>query len=353
MTVITTEKLGETVGAQVVGVDRDRLLTDDELPAWTLDALEAHGALVFRDLHLDDATQVAFSKKLGRVEVFGTGENPEIFRVTLDPAKNRAAAYLRGTFDWHIDGCTDDIPIMATVLTAHAVAGVGRRDRVRQLVRGLRRPVRRREGDARGRAGRAHLRGGAAPGRTTTRRRRSWRCGGRGRRRSIRSCGRTARAGARSCSAPRPSHVVGMDPDEGRALLADLLGPIDHARPRLPPRVGGRRHGDLGQPRRAPPGLPVRPDVAPGHAPHDPARRGADPVSTERTAIVTGGASGIGLAIAERLAADGNAGRDLRPQRRGGRRGRGQDHGRRRHRHRRGRRRHRPGADRRRRRPGA
>ena len=30
--------------------------------------------------------------------------------------------YLRGTFDWHIDGCTDDIPIMATILSAHAVA---------------------------------------------------------------------------------------------------------------------------------------------------------------------------------------------------------------------------------------
>ncbi len=125
MTVITTEKLGETVGARVVGVDRERLLTDATLPSWTLDALEEHGVLVFRDLHLDDATQVAFSKELGRVEVFGTGENPEIFRVTLDPAKNRAAVYLRGTFDWHIDGCTDDIPIMATVLTAHAVAATG------------------------------------------------------------------------------------------------------------------------------------------------------------------------------------------------------------------------------------
>jgi hypothetical protein len=33
-----------------------------------------------------------------------------------------AAAYLRGTFDWHIDGCTDDIPIMATVLSAHAAS---------------------------------------------------------------------------------------------------------------------------------------------------------------------------------------------------------------------------------------
>jgi alpha-ketoglutarate-dependent taurine dioxygenase len=68
---------------------------------------------------------VAFSKRLGRVEVFGQGVNPEIFRVTLDPAKNRSAPYLRGTFDWHIDGCTDDVPIMATILSAHAVAESG------------------------------------------------------------------------------------------------------------------------------------------------------------------------------------------------------------------------------------
>lgn len=125
MTVITTEKLGATVGALVTGVDRDRLVDDDTLPAWTLEALEANGALVFRDLHLDDAAQVAFSRKLGTVELFGKGEHPEIFRVTLDPAKNPSAAYLRGTFDWHIDGCTDDIPIMATMLSAHAVADSG------------------------------------------------------------------------------------------------------------------------------------------------------------------------------------------------------------------------------------
>ena len=125
MAVITTESLGATVGAQVTDVDRERLLQDDDLPAACLEALEASGVLVFRGLHLDDATQVAFSRKLGRVEVFGKGEFPEIFRVTLDPAKNPSAAYLRGTFDWHIDGCTDDIPIMATMLSAHAVAETG------------------------------------------------------------------------------------------------------------------------------------------------------------------------------------------------------------------------------------
>ncbi|MFV0315406.1 MAG: TauD/TfdA dioxygenase family protein [Microthrixaceae bacterium] len=122
---ITAETLGNDVGVEVHGVDIDRLLADDALPQWTLDHLEEHGALVFRDLHPDDETQVEFSRRLGTVEKVGRGENPEIFRVTLDPEKNPAAEYLKGTFDWHIDGCTEDIPIMATVLSAHGVADTG------------------------------------------------------------------------------------------------------------------------------------------------------------------------------------------------------------------------------------
>jgi alpha-ketoglutarate-dependent taurine dioxygenase len=125
MTTLTTEALGPDVGAEIVGADRERLLTDEAIPAYCLEALEAHGVLVFRGLGLDDATQVAFSRRLGRVEVFGTGEHPEIFRISLDPAKNPRAEYLRGTFDWHIDGATEDVPIMATVLSAHAVAESG------------------------------------------------------------------------------------------------------------------------------------------------------------------------------------------------------------------------------------
>jgi alpha-ketoglutarate-dependent taurine dioxygenase len=124
MAVLITEKLG-AVGAAVVDVDAERIATDADLPGAVLEALEEHGAIVFRDLHLDDAQQVAFSKQLGSVETFRGADPPEIFRVTLDPKKNPAAQYLRGTFDWHIDGCTDDIPIKATILSAHAVAGSG------------------------------------------------------------------------------------------------------------------------------------------------------------------------------------------------------------------------------------
>jgi alpha-ketoglutarate-dependent taurine dioxygenase len=125
MTTVNTKPLSDSVGAEVLDVDRDRLLHDDAVADDCIVLLDRHGVLVFRELHLDDETQVAFSQKLGTVEKVGRGDNPEIFRVTLDPSKNPAADYLKGTFDWHIDGMTDDIPIMATLLSAHDVAAAG------------------------------------------------------------------------------------------------------------------------------------------------------------------------------------------------------------------------------------
>jgi alpha-ketoglutarate-dependent taurine dioxygenase len=125
MATITAQKLDAQVGAVVIGADLDLLLSDADAATWCLDALEHNGVLVFRDLHVDDVAQVAFSSRLGEVEKVGRGQHPEIFRVTLDPAKNPAAAYLKGTFDWHIDGMTDDIPIMATLLSARVVAESG------------------------------------------------------------------------------------------------------------------------------------------------------------------------------------------------------------------------------------
>jgi len=122
---VNTKPLSDSVGAEVLDVDLDRLLHDDTLGEECLQLLDQYGVLVFRELHPDDDAQVAFSRKLGTVEKVGRGESTEIFRVTLDPAKNPAADYLKGTFDWHIDGMTDDIPIMATLLSAHDVAASG------------------------------------------------------------------------------------------------------------------------------------------------------------------------------------------------------------------------------------
>ncbi len=71
----------------MVGVTATVCWPTPDLAGWCLDALEANGVLVFKDLHIDDATQVAFSKSLGRVERFPHDDPPEIFRVTLDPVE--------------------------------------------------------------------------------------------------------------------------------------------------------------------------------------------------------------------------------------------------------------------------
>jgi alpha-ketoglutarate-dependent taurine dioxygenase len=131
MSVLTINKLTTSVGAEVSGLDPDRLIADDGLAAAVLEALEDNGVLVFHDLHLEPEAQVAFCARLGEVDRSADGHHPVsgIYPITLDKSKNRAAEYLKATFDWHIDGCTpvdpDECPQKATVLTALQVAARG------------------------------------------------------------------------------------------------------------------------------------------------------------------------------------------------------------------------------------
>jgi alpha-ketoglutarate-dependent taurine dioxygenase len=130
MSLLTVTKLTDSVGAEVTGVDPDRLADDDLLATAVLDALEDNGVLVFPRLGLEPEAQVAFCRRLGAVDHSSDGHHPVagIYPVTLDKSKNASAAYLRATFDWHIDGCTpldDECPQKATVLTAKQVAERG------------------------------------------------------------------------------------------------------------------------------------------------------------------------------------------------------------------------------------
>jgi alpha-ketoglutarate-dependent taurine dioxygenase len=126
---ISVEPLSTSVGAQVSGIDANQLATDDALAAGVLAALEQYGVLVFRNLDLDPARQVAFSQRLGEIDYEpGHHEVRGIYRVTLDKSKNSSADYLKGTFDWHMDGCTPlhgEPPQKATVLSAKQVSAVG------------------------------------------------------------------------------------------------------------------------------------------------------------------------------------------------------------------------------------
>ena len=130
MSLLTINKLTESVGAEVLDVDSDRLASDDLLGRAVLDALEENGVLVFPRLGLNPEAQVAFCRRLGDIDHSSDGHHPVagIYPVTLDKSKNSSAAYLRATFDWHIDGCTPvngEFPQKATVLSAFQVAERG------------------------------------------------------------------------------------------------------------------------------------------------------------------------------------------------------------------------------------
>ncbi|OBJ88642.1 TauD/TfdA dioxygenase family protein [Mycobacterium asiaticum] len=130
MSVLTINKLTETVGAQVCGLDLADAASDDSIGAAILDALEVNGVLVFRGLQLDPEAQVAFCRRLGDIDHSSDGHHPVagIYPITLNPAKNSSAAYLKATFDWHIDGCTplgEEYPQKATILSAVQVAEWG------------------------------------------------------------------------------------------------------------------------------------------------------------------------------------------------------------------------------------
>jgi alpha-ketoglutarate-dependent sulfate ester dioxygenase len=123
-------KLTTTIGAEVIGLEPDRMAADDTLGEAVLDALEDNGVLVLRQLNLNPEAQVAFCRRLGEIDHSSDGHHPVagIYPITLDASKNSSAAYLRATFDWHIDGCTpvgDECPQKATVLSAVQVAERG------------------------------------------------------------------------------------------------------------------------------------------------------------------------------------------------------------------------------------
>ncbi len=129
MSTLTLNKLTNNVGAEVVGLDAERLVNDESLAQQILVALEDNGVLVFPRLHLGPEAQVALCQRLGDVDYsVGRGAVPGIMLVTLDPSKSLSAEYLRGTFLWHIDGCTlpeGQNPQAATVLSAVALADNG------------------------------------------------------------------------------------------------------------------------------------------------------------------------------------------------------------------------------------
>lgn len=227
MSLLTINKLTASVGAEVTGLDPARLASGDPVGQAVLDALEDNGVLVFRGLQLAPEVQVDFCRLLGEVDHSADGHHPVagIYPITLNPAKNSSAEILKATFDWHIDGCTplgDECPQKATVLSAVHVAEWGGEtefansyaayeeltDEEKERFASLR-VVHSLEASQR----RAHP--DASPEQVAR-----WRS----RRTHEHPLVWTHRSGRKSLVlGASADYVVGMDPDEGRALLQQLL----------------------------------------------------------------------------------------------------------------------------------
>jgi len=124
---ITVTDMTATTGVEITGLS-GRQLVDRRVADHCLEALDQRGVVIYREANVDDDDLVAFSRLLGDVVPFPMGDDiahPEIQRITRDPSKSQLAAYREGTFNWHIDGTTDEVPNRATLLTAREVANDG------------------------------------------------------------------------------------------------------------------------------------------------------------------------------------------------------------------------------------
>lgn len=127
MTTLDIKKLSNNLGAEVLGVDTDRLLRDDGLADACMTALEKHGVLLFRKINVDDRTQVEFCRKLGTLinfSRFPPYDAEEVMEISFDPS-NPNAEYLASNDFWHIDGLLDKIAPKASVMSARVTADRG------------------------------------------------------------------------------------------------------------------------------------------------------------------------------------------------------------------------------------
>ena len=88
--------------------------------------LEQRGVLVFPRIEFTDEEQVAFTKTLGKFAPElrdGAGEN--VHKISLDTSQTASAEYLKGSMYWHIDGTMNDVPILASILSAKVLSPEG------------------------------------------------------------------------------------------------------------------------------------------------------------------------------------------------------------------------------------
>ena len=126
MSAVLQEKLKATdinpfIGSKV-HLSKDDLLSG-EFSADLRELLEQRGVLVFPKINFNDDEQVSFTKTLGSLAPEMAGEL--LYKVTLDTNANSRADYLKGSWYWHLDGTMNEVPILASILSAKVLSPTG------------------------------------------------------------------------------------------------------------------------------------------------------------------------------------------------------------------------------------
>ncbi|MBV9858587.1 MAG: TauD/TfdA family dioxygenase [Alphaproteobacteria bacterium] len=132
---ITVARLHPLFAAEIGGVDTGRPM-DEAAFAEIRAAFEEYSVLVLRDQSLDDASQIAFSRRFGPLEIsaranpargshFARQSNLDIETGAVIPPEDRRMIYQRGNYLWHTDSSFYPVPSLCSLLSARIVPPQG------------------------------------------------------------------------------------------------------------------------------------------------------------------------------------------------------------------------------------
>lgn len=111
----------------IIRTDKATLLSGEKATE-IREIMEARGVVVFPQINLTDDEQIAFTHTLGTFaheDGEGGDGKDAVYPITMDESINPIASYLKGAFFWHLDGTMSDKPILASIMSARALAKEG------------------------------------------------------------------------------------------------------------------------------------------------------------------------------------------------------------------------------------
>jgi len=119
--------IAPSIGARIE-TDKHTLLSGERAKD-IRELMESRGVIVFPQINLSDEEQIAFTHTLGTFaheasEQAGR-DGDHVYPITMDTRVNPNADYLKGAFYWHIDGTMAQVPILASIMSARALAKEG------------------------------------------------------------------------------------------------------------------------------------------------------------------------------------------------------------------------------------